>query len=279
VAYLPLRPVSVSDEARDAYDAWVAGIEAELDRPDCDRNELCRRVLTELHFPQLVGMDPQAIPEAFRIPVLNLDPRNVTMEPEYYRDTDLERYAPIKPLIWMWEMFDKSAVGENVHLGVLFRRALAKRIFRSCGKNLKIFHHVKISFGYNLEVGNDVVIHRHALLDDRGGIRLGHGASVSDFVNIYSHSHDLVDACEVATPLTTIGDRVRLAYHSTVLSGVAVGENTLLGAHATLTKDAEPHSVYVGTPARKVRDKPDGTPRKAPPDPLSEAGRAAGGCL
>ncbi len=279
MAYLPLQAAPVASRARDAYDAWVSSIEAELDRPDCDRYELCRRILTELHYPQFAGVDPENLPETARVALLSMDARNVTLEPEYYRDIDPEAYDRVKPLIWLWEMFDKSPVGENVHLGILFRRALAKRIFRSCGNNVKIFHHVKISFGYNLDVGDDVVIHRHVLLDDRGGISLGSGSSVSDFVNIYSHSHDLVDACEVATPKTVIEERVRLAYHATVLAGVTVGENTLVGANSTVTKDAGPNAVYVGTPARKVRDKPEGEPRKAPPDPLSEAGRAAGSCL
>ena len=143
MAYLPLRSVSVSDSARDAYDTWLDGIDSALEQPDCDRNELCRKVLTELHFPQYAGLDPEDVPEEARIALLHLDPRNVSLEPEYYHETDLERYTPIKPLIWMWEMFDKSPVGENVHLGVLFRRMLAKRIFKSCGKNVKIFHHVK----------------------------------------------------------------------------------------------------------------------------------------
>ncbi|NIS37063.1 MAG: acetyltransferase, partial [Actinobacteria bacterium] len=71
------------------------------------------------------------------------------------------------------QMFDKSPLGQNVHLGVRFRRTLAPHIFKRCGKNFKAFHFVEFSFGYNLEVGDDVVVHRHVLLDDRGGIVLG----------------------------------------------------------------------------------------------------------
>lgn len=97
----------------------------------------------------------------------------MTLEPEYYHETDLERYHRVKPLIWLWEMFDKSLLGENVHLGVKFRRILARRVFARCGRNFKASHFVKLSFGYGLEVGDDVVVHRHVLLDDRGGKRVG----------------------------------------------------------------------------------------------------------
>jgi len=135
-------------------------------------------VLGEIYFPggpgAALGTDgPATLPLTTRILLDQLDPRNVTLEPEYYHETDLERYYRVKPLIWLWEMFDKSLLGENVHLGVKFRRILARRIFARCGRNFKAFHFVKLSFGYGLEVGDDVVVHRHVLLDDRGGIRIG----------------------------------------------------------------------------------------------------------
>jgi hypothetical protein len=63
-----------------------------------------------------------------------MDPRNVTLEPEYYEELDLERYAPRKPLIWLWEMFDRSPLGENVALGIRFRRILAKHVFGAAGR-------------------------------------------------------------------------------------------------------------------------------------------------
>ena len=159
-----------------------------------------------------------------------MDPRNITLEPEYYHEIDQEKYNRVKPLIWLWEMFDKSPLGENVHLSVLFRRVLAKRIFKKCGKNFKAFHFVKFSFGYNLEVGDGVVVHRHVLLDDRGGIRIGNGASIADFANVYSHTHDIVDPHLIDCPATIIEDGVRITYHATVLAGVQVAKNSMVGA-------------------------------------------------
>jgi len=179
---------------------------------------------------------------------------------------DEEKYYRVKPLIWLWEMFDKSPLGENVHLGVRFRRILARRIFRKCGKNFKAFHFVKMSFGYNLEVGDDVVVHRHVLLDDRGGIRMGDKVSVSDFANVYSHTHDISDPKEVYTPETVLGDGVRVTYHATVLAGVHVAEDSMVGALALATKDTEPHHVHVGI----VKKKPAHRSRKeGPGDPLA----------
>ena len=103
------------------------------------------------------------LPAVQQIALLNLDPRNITLEPEYYADLDVDKYYRVKPLLWLWEMFDKSILGENVHLGVLFRRVLAQHAFKSCGKNFKAFHFVKFSYGYKMEVGDNVVVHRHVL--------------------------------------------------------------------------------------------------------------------
>ena len=267
--FLPLRPVPIDGDAERRYDRWIGGIDDRLDDPSTDRNELCRETLTELFFPDLVGRPQESLPATTRILLDQMDPRNVTLEPEYYWEIDLDRYTPIKPLIWLWEMFDRSPLGENVHLGVKFRRVLAKHIFARCGKNFKAFHHVKLSFGYGLEVGDDVVVHRHVLLDDRGGIRIGSGASISDFVNVYSHSHDITEPRDVETPLTVIGPRVRIAYHATVLAGVTLAENSMVGTHALVTKDTERDTIHVGVPAKPAKRKPPKKRKPPTPDPLA----------
>ena len=262
--FLPLRSVPLPERTKALYDEWLESIDGALQDPGCDRNELCRRVLSDVYAPW------PAEGAMGGVGALQFDPRNVTLEPEYYWETDLERYAQVKPLIWLWEMFDRSPLGENVELGIRLRRVLAPRIFRSCGKNFKAFHHVKLSFGYNLDVGDNVVVHRHVLLDDRGGIRIGNGASVSDFVNVYSHSHDIVDGRDVRTPATVIGDRVRITYHATVLAGVTLGENSMVGTGAIVTRDVPADHVAIGIPARPVKKKPVREKPPRTPDPLAD---------
>lgn len=271
--FFPLRPVPVADSAADLYDEWLAWLRESLADPSCDRNELCRTVLTDIYFPHLSDADASTLSRTTRLALAQMDPGNVTLEPEYYREVDLERYSPRKPLLWLWEMFDRSALGENVELGVRFRRILANHVFGSCGKNFKAFAHVRVSFGYNLEVGDGVVVHRHVLLDDRGGIEIGDGASVSDFANVYSHSHNIVDGRIVYTPRTVIGKGARITYHATILAGTHVADDSMVGAGSMLTKSTEPHWVYVGVPARKVKEKPaDERAAKAPPttDPMAD---------
>ncbi|MEO6445777.1 MAG: acyltransferase [Gemmatimonadaceae bacterium] len=262
MTWLPLRQLPRRPTASLAT-AWLERIEHSLADADCDRAALCRDTLLELAYPQYAGNwesalnDPQ-VPLGTRLALSQLDPRNITLEPEFYADCDDAKFQPVKPLLWLWYSFDRLPLaGQNVELGVNFRRVLAPLIFRRCGANFKCFQHVEFSFGYNMDVGDNVVVHRHVLLDDRGGIVIGNGASVADYANIYSHTHSIVDQKDVTNAVTTLSEGSRITYHATVLAGVHVGEHAMVGAVAVATKDVRPYHVNVGIPAKSVRVKPN----------------------
>jgi acetyltransferase-like isoleucine patch superfamily enzyme len=241
------------------YDAWLEEIRTALES-GADRWELCRQTLTRIYYPHLADIDPERLTLGSQVALAQMDARNVTLEPEYYAEVDSERFQDRKPLIWMWQMFDRSPLGGNIHLGIRFRRLLAPHIFRRVGRNFKCFHFVEFSFGYNLEVGDDVVVHRNVLLDDRGGIVLGDRVSVSDYANIYSHTHSIVDQRDVTNARTVVCEGVRITYHATILAGTRVGANAMVGAMAVATRDVRPWHVNVGIPAKSVRVKPNAPP-------------------
>ena len=130
MSFLPNRVVDLPSTTKQIYSKWLHSINSELEDPNCDRYELCKKVLRDIHYPTLQDTDRQENTLSDQVLVSNLDPRNVTVEPEYYADIDTARYDRVKPLIWLWEMFDQSPLSENVDLGVRFRRMLAKKIFR-----------------------------------------------------------------------------------------------------------------------------------------------------
>jgi acetyltransferase-like isoleucine patch superfamily enzyme len=259
---LPLRKIA-ERPTRALATEWLQGLSASLADGQTNRSDLCRRTLTSLYYPQYsdnweTAVTDTRIDDATRLALAAMDPRNVTLEPEYYGECDDARFQRVKALLWLWYSFDRSPVGgQNVWLGVELRRILAKHIFKRCGENFKAFQHVEFSFGYNLEVGDNVVVHRHVLLDDRGGIVMGNNVSVSDYANIYSHTHSIVDQRDVTNATTVIEDGVRITYHATVLAGVHVHEQGMVGAMAVATKDVRPYHVYVGIPAKSVRVKPN----------------------
>lgn len=259
---LPLRKLPDSPVAA-LTDSWLKKIETALSDESTDWNDLCRRTLCELVYPEYAAswesaVNDESLPEGTRLALSAMDPRNVTLEPEYYAECDDEKFRRVKPLLWLWYSFDRTALGgQNVDVGVKLRRMLAQRIFRRCGSNFKAFQFVEFSFGYNMEVGDDVVVHRYVLLDDRGGLVIGNRVSISDFANIYSHTHSIVDQRDVTDAETRLDDGVRITYHATVLAGVHVHEEGMVGAVAVATKDVRPYHVNVGIPAKSVRVKPN----------------------
>ncbi|HEX7338164.1 MAG TPA: acyltransferase [Gemmatimonadales bacterium] len=265
MVHLPLRAVRLPSATEKFFDGWLADLEGQLAAPGANWYRLTRDLLFEIYYPGAGDyeslMQNPATPETTRVALLSLDPWNITLEPEYYADVDPVRFAKVKPLLWLWYSFDRSPLGgQNVHLGVRFRRLLAQHIFARVGKNFKAFQHVEFSYGYNLEVGDDVVVHRHVLLDDRGGITLGNRVSISDYANIYSHTHSIVEQKDVTNARTVLEDDVRITYHATVLAGVLVGRNAMVGAMAVATKDVRPYHVNVGIPAKSIRVKPNAPP-------------------
>jgi len=256
------RELSALPNAQHDFNAFLEELGAALTAGQMDPNELVRDTLFHLYFGPLSAqtgtgnsIESASLTSSARVLLHSLDPRNVTTEPEYYADIDSKRYLERKPFIWLWQMFDRSPVGQNALLGLPFRRLLAPLIFRRVGSNFKCWHFVEWSFGYNLSFGDDVVIHRHVLLDDRGGIEVGNRVSISDYANIYSHSHDIDDINKVYTPQTRIGDGARITYHATVLAGVQVGEQAMIGSGAVVTSDVEPYHIVVGVPAKTVKVK------------------------
>jgi len=142
-----------------------------------------------------------------------------------------------------------------VRLGTQLRYMLAQRVFKKCGQGVRIFHEVEFSFGYNMTVGNGVTIHRNVLIDDRAEVILGNDASISDYANIYSHSHAVEDIHDVSLKKTVIGDRARVTYHSVILAGVQVEKDAIVGSMGVASKNVEPGWIVGGIPAKLIAQK------------------------
>jgi acetyltransferase-like isoleucine patch superfamily enzyme len=255
------RELAAQPQAETDFNEFLDRLYSELTDASRNPNDVVRETLHQIYLGGPATSDQVDLARfgdlhpAARSVAHSFDPRNITTEPEYYSEIDTEAYLERKPFIWLWQMFDRSPLGQNALLGHRFRRMLAPLIFRQVGKNFKCWHNVEWSFGYNLSFGDNVVIHRNVLLDDRGGIEIGNNVSISDYANIYSHTHDIEDIHKVYNRVTRIGDGARITYHATVLAGVQVGEHALVGTGAVATADVEPYHLKVGVPAKTVKVK------------------------
>lgn len=256
-AYRELKP---TPEAEAIYVKWLSHLNEEFTR--CQsverRSEIVRDELYQMYLGRAHGGRKQAtLATELATNVLTecFDPSNTTLEPEYYGDVDLEQYSIRKPLIWFWQMFDRSPLGLNHWLGFRFRCMLGRHIFKHLGKGVKIFHNVEFTYGYNLTIEDGCTIHKNVLLDDRAEIILHAGTSIADYANIYSHTHDINTQADVTNKPTELGPRARVTYHGTVLAGSNVGADAMLGAMALATRPVPPSTVSVGIPARVKREK------------------------
>lgn len=250
------RELSAQPIAEADFEEFLSTLKHALIEGRRDPNDIVRDTLQQIYFGQSIQLPQlEELTPAARAVMHSFDPRNVATEPEYYPDIDVKRYAERKPFIWLWQMFDRSPLGQNALLGHRFRRMLAPLIFRRVGESFKCWHFVDWSFGYNLSFGDGVVIHRHVLLDDRGEIEVGNDVSISDYANIYSHTHDIYDIQKVYNLPTRIGNGVRITYHATILAGCHIGDGAMIGSGAVVTKDVDAGHIVLGIPARTARVK------------------------
>src|SRR4051812_46231996 len=103
MAYLPLRSVSLPAEVSRGYDGWLERLQDRLAESGADWNRIARDVLYELWYPGFGDYDERLgdprTSDTARLALLGLDPRNITLEPEYYADVDQARFARVKPLL------------------------------------------------------------------------------------------------------------------------------------------------------------------------------------
>jgi acetyltransferase-like isoleucine patch superfamily enzyme len=225
-------------EAEEVYRRWLQFLDIEFvrhssfeRRAEIVRDQLYQLYLGRPHGGKLNLTLTSELPG--NILSLSLDPANVTVEAEHYSDADRARYARRKPLLWFWQMFDRSPIGLNHWLGLRFRCMLGRHIFDHLGANVKIYHGVDLTYGYKLSIGDGVTIRQGALLSDRGGITIGDGAVIGSFARIYSQSHAPDHFDQVTLLPTVIGANARIASHAIVLAGHHVAPGESVGSFPT----------------------------------------------
>ncbi|TWT27771.1 DapH/DapD/GlmU-related protein [Planomicrobium sp. CPCC 101110] len=123
--------------------------------------------------------------------------------------------------------------------------------------NLKIFGRVIIAKPENIEIGKNVSLNEGVHLNARGKIKIGSNVHISTYVVINTGAlildHDEnVDRVHTSQEVV-IEDNVWIATGAIINPGVSIGENSVVGAGAVVTRDIPSNSVVGGVPARVIR--------------------------
>lgn len=121
-----------------------------------------------------------------------------------------------------------------------------------------------------LKIGNDCYIGRYSQIECDADI--GHSvimANMVSFVGRYDHHFRHVGtptrlSRQIRDPdydwkgadiKVTVGDDVWIGFGAIILSGVTIGEGSVIAAGSVVTKDVEAYTVVGGNPARKICDR------------------------
>lgn len=112
------------------------------------------------------------------------------------------------------------------------------------------------SGGLEIRVGRRVFINQCCTIYDMGGVDIADLVMIGPNVNVITAGHALAPSQRrsyiEAKPIR-IEKNVWIATGATILGGVTVGENSVVGAGAVVTKDVPPDSFVAGVPAKVIR--------------------------
>ena len=114
-----------------------------------------------------------------------------------------------------------------------------------------------MEFANYLEMGVNSFINYDCIMLNNAMVKLGDNVLVGPKVSFYTAMHP-IDAKQreqwlvYAKPIT-VEDNVWIGGSATILGGVTIGKNAIVGAGAVVTKDVEPNTIVVGNPARVLR--------------------------
>jgi maltose O-acetyltransferase len=137
------------------------------------------------------------------------------------------------------------------------RLALLRDLLGSLGDGAQVLAPLHCDYGYQVNIGAASFVNCGAVFLDVAAITLGEHVQVGPSVQFLTPTHPLEPqlrrtGLEAGLPIT-VANNVWLGGGAILLPGVSVGENTVVGAGAVVTKSLPANVVAVGNPARVIR--------------------------
>jgi acetyltransferase-like isoleucine patch superfamily enzyme len=99
------------------------------------------------------------------------------------------------------------------------------------------------------KLGNKTDIGAFTYINAKLGVEIGDKVQIGSHCSIYS-----VSTIDNTSGIVKLLKNCKIGSHSTILPGVTIGENTIIGAHSLVNSDIPPNVVALGVPAKVVRE-------------------------
>jgi maltose O-acetyltransferase len=137
------------------------------------------------------------------------------------------------------------------------RRRILDELLGAFGEGSEIRAPFHCDYGAQIRLGAGTFANFGLVALDVAPITIGDDVQIGPYVQLLTPTHPLDPELrrakwEAAEPIV-IADNVWLGGGVIVLAGVSIGENTVVGAGAVVTRDLPADALALGTPARVVR--------------------------
>lgn len=131
---------------------------------------------------------------------------------------------------------------------------LVKELFgENIGENSTVMAPIAGAAFDRVKIGDNVFINSNSLLMARGGITIEDDVMIAANVQLLSNNHDEYDRQVLTCKPIHIKKGAWIGAGASILPGVTIGENAIVGAGAIVTRDVGDCEVAVGIPARVVK--------------------------
>lgn len=187
--------------------------------------------------------------------ILNDDTKDSKYKQEHgyvYSAKDEAIFNIVKDTVHYVEILNKLSNSE-----IQRRRDFLRTFVAKLDEGAMINSPFYMEFANHLEMGVNSFINYDCIMLNNAMVKLGDNVLVGPKVSFYTAMHP-IDAKQreqwlvYAKPIT-VEDNVWIDGSATILGGVTIGKNAIVGAGAVVTKDVEPNTIVVGNPARVLR--------------------------